>query len=219
MSMPGTAGHAEQPIRLLLVDDHEVVREGLRRILASCDDITIVGEAATGEEALRLIPEVQPTVVLLDLRLPGTQGLDVLAELQSWSDPPEVLILTVHDDEDLVLGAARSGARGYVLKHTSREELTTAVRRVAAGGHYFSEEVISALIRGERRDDAAVPLTEREMDVLSLLGAGLSNKEIGERLYLSPDTVKTHLGNIYRKLEVESRAHAVAVALRRGLLK
>jgi DNA-binding NarL/FixJ family response regulator len=206
-------------IRVFLVDDHEVVREGLRRMLESCDDLEVVGGAANGEDALRLIPDATPDVVLLDLNLPGMQGLDVLAALHSKDTAsPKVLVLTVHDDEDLVLGAARLGARGYVLKHTSRDELAGAIRKVAGGGHYFEEEVIGALIGADQAQDESGAITTRELEVLRLLTAGLTNKDIGERLHLSPETIKTHLGNIYRKLGVEGRAHAVAVALRRGLL-
>lgn len=206
-------------IRVFLVDDHEVVREGLRRMLGRCGDLEVVGGAANGEEALQKIPGADPDVVLLDLNLPGMQGLDVLKALKAdGADTPRVLVLTVHDDEDLVLGAARLGARGYVLKHTSRDELVGAIRRVAGGGHYFGEEVIGALITRDPPQAGPAVLTVRELEILRPLAAGLTNKDIGERLYLSPETVKTHLGNIYRKLGVEGRAHAVAVALRRGLL-
>lgn len=210
---------AGERIRVFLVDDHEVVREGLRRMLGRCEDLEIVGGAASGEEALQKIPGAAPDVVLLDLNLPGMQGLEVLRALQDdGADTPGVLVLTIHDDEDLVLGAARLGARGYVLKHTSRDELAGAIRRVAGGGHYFGEEVIGALINKDRpRDGLTVP-TARELEILRLLSGGLTNKDIGERLSLSPETVKSHLGSIYRKLGAEGRAHAVAVALRRGLL-
>ena len=145
---------ARRRIRVFLVDDHEVVREGLRRMLGSCDDLEVVGGAANGEDALRMIPDATPDVVLLDLNLPGMQGLDVLAALQSGdAGSPKVLVLTVHDDEELVLGAARLGARGYVLKHTSRDELAGAIRKVAGGGHYFGEEVIGALIGADQTQD------------------------------------------------------------------
>jgi DNA-binding NarL/FixJ family response regulator len=209
---------APEHIRVFLVDDHEVVREGLKRMLGRCDDLEVVGGAASGPEALEKIPRSAPDVVLLDLSLPGMQGLDVLAALNAAGNRAGVIVLTVHDDEDLVLGAARLGARGYVLKHASRDELAGAIRRVAAGEHYFSSEVIGALIHGDARQDEEAVLTTRELEIMRLLAAGLANKEIGESLHLSPDTVKTHLGNIYRKLSVEGRAHAVAVALRRGLL-
>lgn len=210
---------AATPIRVFVVDDHEVVREGLVRMLSRLPDIEIVGTAGSGEEAIEKVPRLAPNVVLLDLRLPGVQGLEVLRTLMALTDPPRVLVLTVHDDEDLVLGASRLGAMGYVLKNTSRSELATAIRRVAAGGHYFGEEVIATVLRGARQEALAEPLTERELQILRLVTDGLSNKDVGERLYLSPDTVKSHLVNVYRKLGVESRAHAVAVAIRRGLVE
>ena len=210
---------AATPIRVFVVDDHEVVREGLVRMLSRLPDIEIVGTAGSGEEAIEKVPRLAPNVVLLDLRLPGVQGLEVLRTLMTLTDPPRVLVLTVHDDEDLVLGASRLGAMGYVLKNTSRSELATAIRRVAAGGHYFGEEVIATVLRGAQQEALAEPLTERELQILRLLTDGLSNKDVGERLYLSPDTVKSHLVNVYRKLGVESRAHAVAVAIRRGLVE
>jgi len=210
---------AATPIRVFVVDDHEVVREGLVRMLSRLPDIEIVGTAGSGEEAIEKVPYLAPNVVLLDLRLPGVQGLEVLRTLMTLTDPPRVLVLTVHDDEDLVLGASRLGAMGYVLKNTSRSELATAIRRVAAGGHYFGEEVIATVLCGAQQEALAEPLTERELQILRLLTDGLSNKDVGERLYLSPDTVKSHLVNVYRKLGVESRAHAVAVAIRRGLVE
>jgi DNA-binding NarL/FixJ family response regulator len=206
-------------IRLFLVDDHEMVREGLKRMLAHYHDIAIVGEAGTAADALCNLPVAAPDVVLLDLQLPDRPGLDLLPQLLQSSPPPAVLVLTVHDDHDLVLGAARSGARGYVLKHTSHEELAAAIRRVADGGHYFGPEVVGALVHGERNSEEKVVLTGREKDVLRLLVDGLSNREIGERLFLSGDTVKTHLGNIYRKLGADGRTQAVVIALRSKLLE
>jgi DNA-binding NarL/FixJ family response regulator len=205
-------------IRIFLVDDHEMVREGLKLMLSHYDDIAIVGEAGTGQRALEGVSAEHPAVVLLDLQLPDMSGLDVLAALQERPSPPAVLVLTVHDDDDFVIGAARLGARGYVLKHTSHEELALAIRRVADGGLYFGPEVSGALVNLDRRLQEQALLTERELDVLRLLASGLANREIGERLFLSPETVKTHLGNIYRKLGVEGRTQAAIVALRNKLL-
>ena len=210
---PGTT-----KIRIFLVDDHEMVREGLKLMLSHYSDIVIVGEAGTGQRALDGVSSEEPAVVLLDLQLPDMSGLDVLAALQERLSPPAVLVLTVHDDDDFVIGAARLGARGYVLKHTSHEELALAIRRIAAGGHYFGPEVSGALVNLDRRQQEQALLTERELDVLRLLAAGLANREIGERLFLSPETVKTHLGNIYRKLGVEGRTQAVIAALSKKLL-
>lgn len=209
----------ERCIRICLIDDHEMVREGLKRMLANYHDLAIVGEAGTATEAVEAVRTTAADVVLLDLQLPDGQGLDVLPDLLALPHPPAVLVLTVHDDHDLVLGAARRGARGYVLKHTSHEELATAVRRVAAGGHYFSPDVVGTLVQGELNAQDRLRLTTRELEVLRLLVEGLPNRGIGRRLFLSGDTVKTHLGNIYRKLGVDGRTQAVVVALRDKLLE
>jgi DNA-binding NarL/FixJ family response regulator len=208
----------DEHITVYLVDDHEMVRSGVKLMLAYYVDLEIVGEAGTGHDALKGIVAARPRVVLLDLQLPDVAGLEVLARLVDLPDAPAVLVLTVHDDDDLVVGAARAGARGYVLKHTSHEELAQAIRSVAAGGHYFGTDVVGALVDHDRRSVERPDLTERELDVLRLLAAGLSNREIGRRLYLSPETVKTHLGNIYRKLGVDGRTQAALAAVQNRLL-
>ena len=206
-------------VRVFVVDDHLVVREGLSRMLSSCGEVEIVGSAASGEEALRLVPRVSPDVVLLDLSLPRMQGLEVLAELRKFERPPHVVVLTVHDDQDLVLGAARLGADGYVLKQTSRDELTKAIRVVAAGGQYFCPAVVALLGSTVRAQAGTARLAERELQVLRLVAAGAENREIAGLLHVSTETVKTHLAHVYRKLNVTGRAHAVAVAIRQGLLE
>src|SRR5664280_2943662 len=206
----------EGRVRLVLVDDHAVVSEGLERILARCDDLQVVGRG--GQEALDLVAKLAPDMVLLDLSLPDMHGLDVLESLRRGQTPPHVLILTVHDDDDIVLGAVRGGADGYVLKTATREELLAAIRKVAAGGRAFDEVVVGALIRGDRRPRPMATLTEREVGVLRLVAEGHTNKEIAARLFVSPNTINGHLDNIYRKLGVSDRAHAVAVALRSGLV-
>ena len=209
----------EGRMRIVLVDDHSVVREGLERILAGCDDIEVVGEAQDGKEALALVARLAPDMVLLDLSLPDVHGLEVLASLRRGECPPHVLILTVDDDDDIVLEAVRGGADGYVLKTATRDELLAAIRKVAAGGRAFDEVVVDALMRDGRTPGAAGILTEREVDVLRLVAEGHTNKEIAARLFVSADTVNGHLDNIYRRLGVSDRAHAVAVALRGGLLE
>lgn len=205
-------------IRIFLVDDHQIVREGVKFMLSHDTDIVVAGEASSGTEALRQIPTLAPDVVLLDLSLPDMPGLEVLTALQKDSWPQGVLVLAMHDDDALVLGAAHAGARGYLLKHTTHEELAAAIRSVAAGSHYFGPDVVGALINNERRAQEQVRLTERETEVLRLLATGLANRDISERLHISPDTVKTHLGNIYRKMDVGGRTQAVVLALRMKLL-
>ena len=202
---------------MLLVDDHEVVREGIKRMLALAPGIEVVGEASSGEDALRMVADVRPDVVLLDLSLPGMQGLEVLRELQTFPRPPRVVVLTIHDEQDLVLGAARLAAHGYVLKQASRQELIEAIESAAAGGFYFSPEIVD-ILRDPPAPLPAVQLSAREIEVLRQVAAGADNREIAERLFVSSETVKTHLGNIYRKLGVAGRAHAVAAALRQGQL-
>lgn len=208
------------PIRVLVVDDHAVVREGLASILAREADLEVVGLAAGGEEGLSMVAELSPDVVLLDMQMPEMHGLEVLERLHAGDGPqPAVIVLTVHDDDELVLNAVRGGAQGYVLKSASRDELVRAIRHVAAGGQRFDEVVVRALLAEEGRQGSEPVLTGRELDVLRLVAAGFSNKEIAAHLYVGVSTVKTHLDDVYRKLGVSDRAHAVAVALRAGLLE
>jgi DNA-binding NarL/FixJ family response regulator len=203
----------------MIVDDHEVVRKGLEAILRQCDDLEVVGVAVSGEQALRLVGSLDADVVLLDLKLPDMHGLDVIPELiQRGRQRPRVLVLTVQDDDEIVLRAVRGGADGYVLKQASKDELVGAIRRVASGGQFFDEVVVRAFLDEERRQQESQLLTERELEVVKLVASGMTNREIGEHLFLSADTVKAHLEAIYRKLGVADRAHAVAVAFRKGLV-
>jgi DNA-binding NarL/FixJ family response regulator len=206
-------------IGVLIVDDHELVREGLRLLLSRTEGIEVVGSVVSGEEALSRIDALDPDVMLLDMRLPGIHGLEVITELARCKKTrPRILVLTAHDDQDMVLEAVRSGAHGYILKSASRNELIGAIRRVAAGDQYYDSVVVKAFLRGDQRQRDATLLTNRELQILRMAADGLTNKQIGEQLFVSVGTVKSHLDNIYRKLEASDRAHAVAVALRRGLL-
>lgn len=208
------------PIRVLVVDDHAVIREGLASILAREPDIEVVGLAAGGREGLALAGSTHPDVVLLDMQMPDLHGLEVLEHMSREIEPvPRVIVLTAHDDDELVLNAVRGGAQGYVLKSASREELVAAIRHVAGGGQRFDEVVVRALLAEQGRAEEEPLLTGRELDVLRLVAAGYSNKEVAAHLYIGLTTVKTHLDDVYRKLGVSDRAHAVAVALRRGLLE
>lgn len=208
------------PIRILIVDDHVVVREGLSSMLSKCSDLEIAGEASSGEEGLRLAEQLKPDIMLLDLQMPGIHGLEVLARLQAAdTNVPRVVVLSVADDEELVLNAVRGGAQGYVLKSASRSELVSAIRHVAQGGQRFDEVVVRALLAEQRKEKYSPLLTDRELAILRLVAAGHGNKQIAELMYLSISTVKTHLDDAYRRLGVSDRAHAVAVALRLGLLE
>lgn len=206
-------------IRVLVVDDHAVIREGLASILAREADIEVVGLAAGGREGLEQAARLHPDVVLLDMQMPDLHGLDVLARMATGAPSPRVIVLTAHDDDELVVNAVRGGAQGYVLKSASRDELVAAIRHVAAGGQRFDEVVVRALLAQQERTGETPVLTDRELDVLRLVAAGFSNKEVAAHLYIGLTTVKTHLDDVYRKLGVSDRAHAVAVALRGGLLE
>jgi DNA-binding NarL/FixJ family response regulator len=200
------------------VDDHDVVRRGLKSILAAHRDLLVVGSSASGEEAIEMASSRAPDVVLLDLQMPGMHGLEVIPRLLSQGEGPAIIVLTVHDDEEIVLRAVKAGARGFVLKHASAAQLVNVIRHVAAGGEHFDEVVVRALLRDYQKGEDGLILTSHEVEVLRLVAEGATNREVGARLYISPDTVKTHLEVIYRKLEVSDRAHAVAVAMRKGLL-
>lgn len=208
------------PIRVLVVDDHLVVREGLKHMLGSVNGFEVVGIAANGDEAIRLATSLRPDVVLLDLGLPGLSGLDVISELARNGESPHVLVLTVHEDEGMVLEAITRGASGYVLKQATREELFSALRKVAEGGRYFdsivAEALLSARAKAPNTDDY---LNAREIQTLELVAAGCTNREIASRLFVSPDTVKAHLSEVFRKLGARDRTEAVAMAFRRGLVE
>lgn len=216
----GVTSMSTERIAILVVDDHPVVRDGLVGMLSTYADLRIAGTAASGEEALCLADSERPDVVLLDLQLPGMHGLEVLERLKSMQHAPKVIVLTVHDDDDLVTRAVRSGADGYVLKQRSLDELVATVRHVSAGGRRYDEAVVTALVDAREKElqAQAVALTPRELDVLRLVSTGHGNKEVARELHLSAGTVKSYLDDVYRKLEVSDRAHAVAKALRMGLL-
>jgi DNA-binding NarL/FixJ family response regulator len=207
-------------IRILIVDDHAVVREGLSSMLSRQPDLEIVGEAACGDHGLSLVRELSPDIMLLDLQMPGMHGLEVLSQLaKSGPEDTRVVVLSVVDEPELVLRAVRGGAQGYVLKSASRSELVAAIRRVAAGGQSFDEVVVRAFLTEKEKAASAELLTERETEILRLIATGCRNQSIAEQLYMSVSTVKGHLDDAYRKLGVSDRAHAVAVALRLGLLE
>jgi DNA-binding NarL/FixJ family response regulator len=210
----------EEPIRILIVDDHEVVRRGLEGILSACDDLQVVGQASSGEEAVTLAKTVKCDIVLLDLQMHGMHGLEVIPQLvRDEEGLPRIIVLTIHDDDEIVLRAVKSGASGYVMKNASADELIRAIRHVAAGGRHFDEVVVKAFLRDEQRAKDKELLTPHELEILRMVAAGATNREVALHLFVSVDTVKSHLESIYRTLEVSDRAHAVAVAMRKGLLE
>ncbi|WP_033279397.1 response regulator [Streptomyces sp. NRRL F-525] len=207
---------APVPVRLLLCDDHAVVRAGLRALLSSADGIEVVGEAGSGEEALALAARVRPDVVLMDLQLgDGMDGVTATRKLTA-GDGPRVLVLTMFDTDADITRAVEAGATGYLLKAERPEELFTAIRGAASGRTALSAPVADRLMARMRSPHPT--LSERELEILGQLSRGLGNREIARALFISEATVKTHLGRIYGKLGVETRSGAVAVAQERRLL-
>ncbi|WP_030273061.1 response regulator [Streptomyces sp. NRRL B-24484] len=209
---------AEGPVRVFLLDDHEVVRRGVQDLLDSDPGLTIVGEAATAEQALARVPALRPDVAVLDVRLPDGDGVTVCRELRSRMPELACLMLTSFDDEEALLDAIMAGASGYVLKQISGTDLVSAVRTVAAGQSLLDPGATGRLMaRLRRRADAPQPsplpaLTERETQILQLVGEGLTNRQIGERLYLAEKTVKNHVSRLLAKLGVERRVQAAVLA-------
>ncbi|WP_030383084.1 MULTISPECIES: response regulator [unclassified Streptomyces] len=206
------------PVRLLLCDDHAVVRAGLRALLSSADGIEVVGEAGSGEEALALAARLRPDVVLMDLQLgDGIDGVTATRELTSGAAAPRVLVLTMFDTDADITRAVEAGATGYLLKAERPEELFAAIQHAAAGRTALSAPVADRLLA--RLRDPRPSLSEREREILQQLSGGLGNREIARALFISEATVKTHLQRIYGKLGVETRAGAVAVAKERRLVR
>ncbi|MGQ0600928.1 MAG: response regulator [Anaerolineales bacterium] len=200
-----------EPIRVLLADDHPLFRDGVAHSFASEPDLTVAGEAATGEEALRLARDLLPDVLLLDIAMPGKGGLTAAAAIAAACPATKIVMLTVSEHEDDLLAAFKAGARGYVLKGVSARELANVVRAVAAGEVYVSPTLAAGMLVELTRDrppDPLSDLTEREREILRLVTAGLTNREIGERLHLAEKTVKHYMTNILGKLQVRSRLEA-----------
>jgi DNA-binding NarL/FixJ family response regulator len=211
-------------IRIVLAEDHTLVREGLRTLLGLVSDIELVGEACDGEEAIRLVHATRPDVLLLDMRMPHADGLQVMTELSSRGCLPPTLVLTTFDDEDAALAMIAAGARGFLLKDVTLERLVDALRVVAAGATVLrpglsarAERALAALrASSPRAPEAAAEITTREREVLRLIVAGYSNREIGRALFVAEGTVKNHVSNILGKLGVRDRTRAVLKALELG---
>ena len=212
-------------IKVMLVDDQNLVRKGVRSLLELSDEIEVISEATDGAEAIEMIPSVAPDVVLLDMRMPGKSGIDVLKELSERDALPPTLILTTFDDDELVLAGIKYGARGYLLKDVALAELVNAVKTVAAGGSMVKPAITQRLLKGLEHMhnefsslDQPDPLTDRETEILRLMAGGYSNKEIANSLDVAEGTVKNHVSNILSKMGVRDRTRAVLKALELGLI-
>ncbi|MFI6787377.1 response regulator [Nonomuraea sp. NPDC050383] len=206
------------PVRIVVVDDHPVVRDGLREIFAASDDFEVVGEAADGAEALVVALRTRPDVVLLDLRMPKMGGAEVIRRLREQAPGIRVLVLTTFDDDADVLPAIEGGATGYLLKDTPRADLRRAVLAASRGETVLSPVVAGALTRRARAPEPRT-LSRRELEVLALIARGATNREVAGHLFITEATVKTHLLHVFAKLEVSDRAAAVAAAYETGLLR
>ena len=202
-------------VRVLVVDDHPVVRHGVMANVQPESDMTVVAEAGDGVEALALIKEHLPDVVLLDLRMPHMDGLEVLREVNLAKLPCKVIIMTTFDSEEDVQRAMKAGARGYLLKDSSQEEILDAIRRVSLGETYLPARIVQKVAEGMRKPE----LSPREIEVLQCVAAGKSNKEIGAQLFIAEGTVKTHVKNLLEKLNVVGRTAAIREGVHRGLVR
>ncbi len=209
-------------IRILIVDDHPIVREGLAAVLDAQEDMQVVGESGDGDDAVRKYAELDPDIVLMDLAMPGTDGVEAIREIRKTDTNARVVVLTAYDTDDRIFQAVQAGARGYLLKGAPREEIFRAIREVNNGGSLLEPAIAGKLLSrvGDiLRGGAVEQLTPRELDILTLMARGLRNKEIANQLYITERTVKFHANAIYRKLDVSSRTEAVSKALRHGLVE
>lgn len=206
-----------EPVRVLIVDDHPVVRAGLIGMLAGEADIEVVGEGASGADAVRLAAELAPDVVLMDLRMPEMDGVSATRRIVAGGPGPRVVVVTTYDTDSDILRAVEAGATGYLLKDTPRQQMADAIRAAARGETVLAPPVAAKLMSRMRAAPADV-LTPRELEVIELVGGGHTNAEIGRRLYISEATVKTHLLRVFAKLGVDDRTAAVTTAMARGII-
>jgi DNA-binding NarL/FixJ family response regulator len=202
-------------ITCLIVDDHEVVREGLRLSLSRSPHIRVVGEAGDGQGAIDLAERRRPDVVIMDVRMPGMDGLDATKELTERTPDTAVLIFTAYSERSLLARGLESGAKGYILKEAPHETLIRAIEKVAGGESFIDPALMPAFLSGKDREDM---LTGREREILQLLADGMSNADVAARLFISQETVKSHVRHILAKLEADTRTHAVAIALRDAII-
>src|SRR2546426_6708881 len=211
------------PIRVMLVDDHELVRQGVATMLAKAEDLAVVGEAKTGREAIETARKELPDVVLMDVRMPDMDGLEATRRIKEERSRTAVVILTMHENPAYLREAVRAGAAGYLLKDVSRDELIDAIKQISTGGAFIDPQMLKGML-SDMKPTAPAPaqargLTKREREILALVAEGLSNREIAERLVLSPETVKSHVAAILEKLGVSDRTQAAIYAVRHGLVE
>jgi DNA-binding NarL/FixJ family response regulator len=210
--------------RVLLVDDHELVRQGIAAMLQGAAELQVVGEAKTGREALEVARRELPDVVLMDVRMPDMDGLEATRKIKEERPRTAVIMLTMHDNPTYLRDAVKAGAAGYLLKDVSKHELVDAVKQVATGGAFIESQMLKGMLSelkpvGTTASPAAKNLTKREREILALVAEGMSNREIAERLVLSPETVKSHVAAILEKLNVSDRTQAAIYAVRNGLVE
>ena len=217
------------PIRILIADDHQLLREGIRNFLSLEPDFEIIGEASNGEEAVTKAEALKPDVMLLDINMPKANGIEVASRLKERCPEVRILALTIHDDQNYMMNMIQSGAAGYLLKDVEPSMMVQAIRRVAAGESYVEPSLTKKLFQGiTNREEQKPPptpgmmegdrLSAREIEVLRLIGKGMSNAEIARELYLSEKTVKNHLTNIFRKIDVTDRTQAVLFAIKHKIV-
>jgi two-component system nitrate/nitrite response regulator NarL len=213
--------------KILIVDDHEVVRDGLKNILTSLDNIAVAGEAGNGEDAVKMYSSLKPDLVIMDISMPGMNGIEATRVIKEKDPDAKILILTMHDNQEYLNQIIRSGAKGFILKNTDKEELLDAVKTVASGDNFFSKDISKLIIDNyirtaketEKNDGyKEVPLTKREIEILKLIASGYSNQEIANILYISYNTVDTHRKNIMHKLSIKNTAGLVRYAIEKGLI-
>jgi DNA-binding NarL/FixJ family response regulator len=210
----------DEKIRILVADDHPMLREGLVAVLGTQPDFEVVSEVADGSEVVRLAERLKPDVILLDLEMPEMDGVATLEKLRDAGSAVQTIVFTAYDTDERILGALRAGARGYLLKGASRAEIFEAIRTVHAGGSLLQPVVTGRLLDHMSREQTSPePLTPREVEVLGLLALGLTNREIAKRLFISERTVKFHVSSLMHKLGAENRTETVTIAAQRGLIQ